>query len=119
MPHSIISTDSYTEISVGGRVGRINHADLGSGGEAKLALVMKDLLQGQIDVRIPLADLPDDEPTKTTNPDSPSFFWGDSNGVVQANPNRNDTLISRDTIVTAVVWDGTVYVVYQIRARAQ
>ena len=115
MPYPIIATDTFTEINVGGRVGRINHADLGPGGQAKLALVLKELLQAQIDTRIPLVDLPSDEPTKTVNPDAPNFFWGDSNGEIQNNPNRNDHLIARDTVVTEVVWDGAVYVVTQVR----
>lgn len=122
MPYPIIATDTYTEINVGGRVARINHTDLGPGGQAKLALVLKELLQAEIDTRIPLADLPDgsdpligDEPTRTVNPDLTNFFWGDSNGIVQNNPNRNDHLIARDTVVTDVVWDGTRYVVSQVR----
>lgn len=115
MPYPIIATDSFVEINVGGRKGRINHTDLGAGGQAKLAIVLKELLQAQIDTRIPLADLPDDEPTKTVNPDAPNFFWGDSDGVVQNNPNRNDHLIARDTVVTEVVWDGARYFVAQVR----
>jgi len=115
VPYPIIATSTFTEINVGGRVGRINHTDLGAGGQAKLVLVLKDLLQAEIDVRIPLADLPDDESTKTVNPDAPNFFWGDSDGVVQNNPNRNDHLIARDTVVTDVAWDGTRYVVTQVR----
>ena len=115
MPYPITATDTFTEINVGGRVGRINHTDLGSGGQAKLALVLKELLQAQIDTRIPIADLPDDEPTKTVNPDAPNFFWGRPNGTIHANPNQNDHLIARDTVVTEVVWDGTRYVVTQVR----
>ncbi|KKL67496.1 hypothetical protein LCGC14_2134420 [marine sediment metagenome] len=115
MPYPITATDTFTEINVGGRVGRINHTDLGAGGQAKLALVLKGLLQAEIDVRILRDDLPDDEPTKTVNPDAPNFFWGDSNGVIQNNPNRNNHLIARDTVVTEVVWDGTRYVVSQVR----
>lgn len=115
MPYPITATTIFTEINVGGRVGRINHTDLGAGGQTKLALVLRELLQAQMDTRIPLADLPDDEPTKTVNPDALNFFWGDNNGVIQNNPNRNDHLIARDTVVTEVVWDGTRYVVSQVR----
>ena len=77
--------------------------------------MLKGLLQAEIDTRIPKADLPDDEPTKTVNPDAPNFFWGDSNGAIQNNPNRNDHLIARDTVVTEVAFDGTRYVVAQVR----
>ena len=115
MPYPITATDTFTEINIGGRVGRINHADLGAGGQEKLALVLKGLLQTQIDVRIPIADLPDDEPTKTVNPDRPNFFWGRANGSIHANPNQNTHLIARDTVVTEVVWDRTIYVVTQVR----
>ncbi len=122
MPYPIIATDTYTEINVGGRVGRINHTNLGAGGQAKRARVLRGWLQDKIDDRIPIADLPDgsdpligDEPTRTVNPDLPNFFWGDSNGVIQNNPNRNDHLIARDTVVTDVVWDGAGYVVTQVR----
>lgn len=115
MPYPITATDTFTEINVGGRKARINHTDLGPGGQAKLALALMGLLQAQIDTRIPIADLPDDEPTKTVNPDASNFFWGDSNGAVQNNPNRNNHLIARDTVVTDVVWEGTRYVVSQVR----
>ena len=122
MPHSLKSTDTFVEVNVGGTITRINHSDLGAGGQKNLNDSMRDFLQAAIDVRIPLVDLPDgsdplvgDEPTRTVNPNAPNFFWGDSNGVVQNNPNRNNYLIERDTVVTEVVWDGTRYIVSQVR----
>ena len=115
MPHSLKSTDTFVEVNVGGTITRINHSDLGAGGQKNLNDSMRDFLQAAIDVRIPIADLPDDEPTKTVNPDAPNFFWGDSNGVVQHNADKNDHLIARDTVVTEVVWDGVRYVVSQVR----
>lgn len=119
MPHPIIATDTYIEINIGGRKARINYADLPGNTAAKLANALKIFLQDAIDTRLVLADLPDDEPTKTVNPDAPNFFWGQSDGSVHPNPARNDTLIARDTIITDVVWDGTRYSVKQVTAPHQ
>ena len=107
MPYPLTVNDTFIEINVGGRVARIDYADLPGNTPAQLANALKLLLQAEIDTRIPLADLPDDEPTKTVNPDAPNFFWGDGNGVVRPNPNQNDHLIARDTVVTLVEWDVT------------
>ncbi len=115
MPYPITVTDSYIEINIGGRVARIDYADLPGNTPVQLANALKLLLQAEIDTRIPLTDLPDDEPTKTVNPAAPNFFWGRANGSIHANPNQNDHLIARDTVVTEVVWDGTRYVVSQVR----
>ncbi|MCH7775742.1 MAG: hypothetical protein IH878_04260 [Gemmatimonadetes bacterium] len=116
MPYPIVSTETYIEINIGGRKARINYADLGAGGRAKLALVLKERLQAAIDGPRGLrADFPDDEPNKTVNPNRPNEFWSDSDGVVQNNPNRNDRVTCRDTVVTDVVWDGERYVVTQVR----
>ncbi|KKM61730.1 hypothetical protein LCGC14_1528840 [marine sediment metagenome] len=115
MPYPISTTDTYIEINIGGRGVHIDYADLPGNTPTQLANALKLLLQAEIDVRILLVDLPDDEPTKTVNPDSPNFFWGRANGSIHANPNRNDHLIARDTVVTDVVWDGTRYVVTQVR----
>lgn len=118
----IKSTDTFVEVNVGGTITRINHSDLGAGGQKNLNDSMRDFIQAAIDVRIPLADLPDgsdpsigDEPTRTVNPNKPNFFWGDDNGIVQNNADKNDHLIARDTVVTEVVFDGTRYVVTQVR----
>ena len=115
MPHSLKSTDTFVEVNVGGTITRINHSDLGAGGQKNLNDSMRDFLQAAIDVRIPLADLPDDEPTKTVNPNAPNFFWANSDAKIKNREADNDRLIARDTVVTEVVWDGTRYVVSQVR----
>ena len=115
MPYPITTTDTFIEINIGGRVVHVNYADLPGNTPAQLANALKLLLQAEIDVRIPLADLPDDEPTKAVNPDAPNFFWGRSDGSIHPNPNQNTHLIARDTVVTEVVWDGARYVVTQVR----
>jgi len=41
----------------------------------RIAAKLTDLLQSQLDVRIPLADLPVDDLDKTVNPNRPDLFW--------------------------------------------
>lgn len=116
MPYPVTATDTYIEINIGGRKARINYADLGTGGRAKLALVLKERLQAAIDGPRGLrSDLPDDEPNKTVNPNKPNEFWSDINGIVQKNPRLNDCITCRDTVVADVVWDGERYSVTQVR----
>ena len=116
MPYPITTTDTSIEINIGGRVVHIDYADLPGNTPAQLANALKLILQAAIDVRIPLADLPDDEPTKAVNPDRPNFFWGRANGLIHANPIQNNHLIARDTIVD-VVWNGTSRDIFQRKVR--
>ena len=80
--------------------------------KTKTALVLKDLVQEDLTVRIKLIDLPDDEPTKAVDP-APEFgermFW-EGHG-------RNKELVSRSTIVESCVWDGERFVFTMRRAR--
>ena len=70
--------------------------------KTKVALVLKELLQEDLTVRIRLRDLPDDEPTKTVDPAREDFFW-EGRGI-------NKALVSRSTIVEDVFWDGQRFV---------
>jgi hypothetical protein len=114
VPYQLKTAGTYTEVSVGGAITRIQHADLGAGGQKSREDKLRAFLQAAIDTRIPLVDLPPDEPTKKKDPGRTDFFWGDAAGIVQVNAARNDHLISRDTVVT-VVFDGAGYNITQVR----
>ncbi len=77
----------------------INDVRFQDADKTKTALVLKELLQEDLTVRIRLRDLPDDEPTKTVDP-APQFgermFWEGRGG--------NRDLVSRATIVESCVW---------------
>ncbi len=77
----------------------------GAGNEAKVALVIKDLMQADIDVRVKRNTMPSEDEARQANPNRPDFFW-----------DKGD-LVSRSVIVEDVVWDGTVYVPTLRRAR--
>lgn len=83
----------------------INDARFQDADKAKVALVLKELVQAELETVMRLRDLPDDEPTKTTDP-APQFgerfFW--------RGRGANKELVSRDTIVEACVWDGERFV---------
>ncbi len=102
---AISSTAQWIDLNPGGRVVRVLHADLRQGSDKLRADDMKERLQNIIDVRIPLADLPDDEPTKHEDPARPDFFW-----------DKGD-LVARPCIVTDVFWDGERFVATITRAR--
>jgi hypothetical protein len=59
-----------------------------------------EFLQALVDVRIPLSELPDDDPAKHTDPGLPNFFWLTVGGVVY--------LVSRSDTVT-VLWEDPRY----------
>jgi len=77
----------------------------GAGNEDKVALVIKDLIQADLDVVQARKTLSNDDPDKVTNPNRPDLFW------------RGDDLVGRGVIVESVVWDGTRYVPTLRRAR--
>ncbi len=80
--------------------------------KTKTALALKILLQEDLTTRTNLRDLPDDEPTKTTDP-APEFgerFFWEGNG-------RNRVVVSRSTIMTGGDWDGEKYNFGTRRAR--
>lgn len=65
----------------------------------RVAAAMQVALQDDLDHREALADLPSDEPTKTTDSARPNEFWDDSD------------VVSRST-VALVWWDGAQYAVW-------
>lgn len=62
----------------------------------QIAAKATQLLQALLDTRIPIANLPVDDPDKTTNPNRPDLFWAGTN------------LVGRSTLVT-VTWTGIIY----------
>jgi hypothetical protein len=110
----------FVEINNGGKIIRATEADLWAGNKKNTALAFQGFLQKGLDVIQVIADLPADDPDKTTDPKlarGERMFWGDSDGKIQANPSKNDQLVSRSVIVESVTWDGTVYVPALRRAR--
>ena len=105
MPYPVVSTDTYIEINVGGTKRRLNYADVpGNVWSAKRLERAKTMLQGFLDTRIPLVDLPDDEPTKTVDPRAEwggHFFW------------EGGDLVGRPDTITDVQWDGERLVISQ------
>ncbi len=115
MPSSWITKSDASEIRLAHPVNRAGMADgdrersydlvndlrFQDANKTKVALVLKELLQEDLTVRIRLRDLPDDEPTKTVDP-APEFgermFW-EGHG-------KNKELVSRSTIVERFEWDG-------------
>lgn len=121
MPVRAVSAGAdFVEINDGGRIIRVTEADVGPGSKAKLAAAFKEVLQKGLSVIQPIADLPAGDPDKTTDPKlamGERMFWGDKDGKIQANPSKNDRLVSRSVIVEFITWDGTVYVPALRRAR--
>ena len=123
MPSSWIIKSDVTEIRLAHPVNRagmamgdrersydlINDVRFLDADKTKTALVLKELLQEDLTVRIRLRDLPDDEPTKTVDPAREDFFW-EGRGI-------NKELVSRSTIVESCVWDGERFVFWMRRAR--
>lgn len=110
----------FVEINDGGRIIRATEADLWAGNKAKTAAAFQAFLQKSLDVIQPIADLPADDPDKTTDPKlamGERMFWGDKDGKIQTNASKNDRLVGRSVIVEFVVWDGERYVPALRRAR--
>lgn len=109
MPAVWIKRSDADEIHVAGArtlvYDLINDSRFQDTDKTKTALVLKDVLQADLDTTTRLRDLPDDEPTKTTDPApefGEQFFWRD-HGI-------NQVVVARDTIVEDCFWDGTVFV---------
>jgi hypothetical protein len=113
MPVRAVSAGAdFVEINDGGRVSRVAESDVAPGSKDKMALAIQSLLQEALTTRIRVRDLPDDEPTKTTDPAAEygeRMFW-DGQGI-------NKSVVSHAVIVESVVWDGTSYVPTLRRAR--
>ncbi len=109
----------FVEIKFGGKTIRATEADVAAGSKEKMALAIQALLQKGLSTIQPIADLSDDDDDKTINPKlvkGERMYWGDPDGVEQVDSAKNNQLVSRDTIVKSVDWDGEVYVLTQRRA---
>ncbi len=109
MPGAWIKQSDAGEIRVAGShnltYDLINDARFQDADKTKTALVLKELVQADLETAMRVRDLPDDEPTKTTDPApefGEAFFWR-GNGI-------NRVVVARDTIVEACVWDGERFV---------
>ena len=90
----------------------VNDSRFQDADKIKVALVLKELVQEDLTLRIRTRDLPDDEPTKTVDPVlqfGERMFW-EGRGI-------NRELVSRSTIVEDVTWDGVRFVFTMRRAR--
>ena len=88
-------TDTYLDYDKGDGVQRLLYADIpGNGWPQQRLNRARDRLQDLLDFRQPLADLPVDDPDKTTDPALPDLFW-----------DGND-LVGRNTVVDWFRWDG-------------
>lgn len=56
-------------------------------------------LQAEVDTRIPLAQLPADDPDKTTDPDGKHLYWGNANGDRASEGAQATHLCARHTLV--------------------
>ena len=70
-----IWSDSTTRKSVDIAAARLTLSGGARNRPADIAARTTALLQAQFDVRIPLADLPLDDPDRTTDPARPDLFW--------------------------------------------
>ena len=79
--------------------------------KTKVAAVLKDVLQADLEVVIRVRDLPDDEPAKAADPAAEygeRFFW--------RGRGANKDLVARATIIESVVWDGMAFQIKRRRA---
>jgi len=67
--------------------------------KTKVALVLKDLLQERMTHRVRTRDLPTDDPNRDTDPARGEREFWEGNGI-------NREVVTRETIVISVVWDG-------------
>ena len=79
--------------------------------KTKIAAVIKELMQADLEVRVRVRDLVDEDPDKASDPGRGDLFW-EGQGV-------NRELVSRTAIVDRVIWDETeqLYVIRLRRAR--
>jgi hypothetical protein len=78
---------------------------IGEDSQAKADAVAEFVQENYLDVRQTLNTLPNDDPDRTTNPDTPTSFWeGDGSP-----PLVNTTLVSR-TIEISIEWTGSEYI---------
>jgi hypothetical protein len=78
-------------------------SDLPSGNAEKKRAALEQILQNYFDVRIPLSQLPSDDPDKFINPRRPELFWSDVDGIPQTPDSANTHYTSRNCKVTITV----------------
>ncbi len=115
MPSTWIKTSNTSKIEISGSRNlvydlltdpRFQDAD-----KTKVAAVLKEILQADLEFTQRVIDLPDDDPDKAADPaKGERMFWRGGGG-----PNR--LLVSRSTVVESCVWDGERYVFTLRRAR--
>ena len=66
----------------------------GDAAPEKTAAKLQEILQAEIDFRVPRSSLPDDEETKKIDPALPNFFWD------------GDDIVARNNIITVSYVDG-------------
>ena len=117
---AVIAGADFVEINKGGKIIRATEAALWAGSKKDTATAFREFLQKSLDVIQAISDLSADDSDKNTDPKaamSERMFYGDVDGKVQANPSKNDYLVSRSVIVASIVWDGSRYVPTLRRAR--
>ena len=82
------SATEYREVDL------LNLISPGGDANAKVALLLASMLQDEEDIVDKRSSLPNDEETKTTNPDKPNIFW------------RGGDIVTRSNIVTVEFVDG-------------
>ena len=77
--------------------------------KTKIALVLQDFINADLQTRIRTRDLPDEDPDKDTDPARGEKLFWEGNGI-------NRELVSQSTICSLVVWDGEKYLIELRRA---
>lgn len=88
-------TDNLIRLSLGGKKVEVVYDSISGKMSQAKASKIKTALQDLIDLRIPIASLPDDDPDKTTDPANDAMFWDGTD------------LVSRNCIVVSITWDGS------------
>ncbi len=99
-------TAGQIDYQLGDRVGRISLADFPAGSEDKTAAAWQALIQGQIDKRLLVSDLPDDDPDKAATLAGITTQYGTL--MFKERVKGKWWLVGRSETVS-VVWDGAVY----------
>jgi len=91
---------------LGDRVSRVSIADFPAGSEAKTAAAWQATIQDQVDRRILVSDLPDDDWDKTATPEESTARYGTA--VFKERVQGKWWLVARSETVV-VTWDGAAY----------
>ena len=94
---AISSLGDRVVLNIGGISREFLFSSLPPGSRATKGVALKNLVQAFLDVRIPRASLPSDDPDKLADPARPGLFWDGAD------------LVARPVLVVSVVWDGTTY----------